>query len=72
MGADPLLTFVPTEYTSQNGHGTTVIRRTSRGWVVTLWRHGSGEHALAPEPTIEAAVAAYAALCSAPDNDVEW
>ncbi len=67
--------FVATEYHSQGGHGATMIRRTSRGWVASLWRYSSRCYEPITEPceTLEACLAAYDQWVHAPaDNDVDF
>lgn len=75
---EPTLTdygFVATEYHSQGGHGATMLKRTSRGWVASLWRDGGRgyEPITEPAPTLEECVARYDEWVHAPaDNDQEF
>lgn len=67
--------FSPTEYHSQGGYGATMLRRTSRGWVASVWRdRGRGYVPITePFPTLDACLAAYAEWVHAPaDNCQEF
>lgn len=60
--------FVATEYHSQGGHGGTMIRRTSRGWVASIWRDGGRGYqpVTCPAQTLEECVALYDEWVQAP------
>lgn len=65
--------FAPTEYHSQGGHGATMLRRTARGWVASLWRSGGGyEPITGPCPTLAECIAAYDHWVHRPDNHQEF
>lgn len=67
--------FVATEYHSQGGHGATMLRRTARGWVASIWRDGGRGYQPITEPceTLEGCVALYDEWVHAPsDNDVDF
>jgi hypothetical protein len=67
--------FAATEYHSQGGYGGTMLRRTSRGWVASVWRDGGRGYVpvTAASETLEGALAAYDAWVHAPaDNQQEF
>lgn len=67
--------FVPTEYHSLGGSGPTMIRRTSRGWVASLWMGGGRgyEPVTGPCESFEACLAAYDEWVHRPaDNQQEF
>ena len=65
--------FTPTEYVSQDGHGSTMIKRTARGWKVCQWRTRGYETIAEDCESFADALAAYVDWMQRPaDNDTEF
>lgn len=65
--------FAATEYVSQDGHGSTMIKRTARGWRVCLWRERGYETIADDCASFDAALAAYVSWVKRPaDNEQEF
>jgi hypothetical protein len=65
--------FIPTEYVSLHGTGSTLIKLTAHGWKVCQWRTGGYATIAEGCKSYEDALAAYVAWMHRPaDNDVDW